>query len=173
MNDIAAVWLLPVGVVICTVPLASTRSYTFLTSIDTLTGGIKATFLTDYIHTIIIYAMTLTGLFVVYARSSLIGSIDEMYELLKDAAVRAPVSGNAGGEYVTMSSQSGVLLGVIFLSAVFGSTVDVQLFQKAIAANPSSTLPGYMVGGLCWSAKLISYLEGQANLPAGLQFHFV
>ena len=94
--------------------------------------------------------MTLTGLFVVYARSSLIGSIDEMYALLKSAAIRAPVSGNAGGEYVTMSSQSGVLLGVVFLSAVFGSTVDVQLFQKAIAANPASTLPGYMIGGLCW-----------------------
>ena len=101
MNDIAAVWLLPVGVVICTVLCAGRGKKHILISIDTLTGGIKATFLTDYIHTIIIYAMTLTGLFVVYARSNLIGSIDEMYELLKSAAVRAPVTGNAGGEYGT------------------------------------------------------------------------
>ena len=125
MNDLAAVWLLPVGVVIYT-----------------LTGGIKATILTDYVHTMVIYAMILTGLFVVYCRSSLIGSPDAMYDLLKAAAQRAPVPGNSGGEYLTMSSQSGVLLGVVFWCAVFGSTVDVQLFQKAIAANPASTLPG-------------------------------
>ena len=133
MNDIAAVWLLPVGVVIYT-----------------LTGGIKATILTDYVHTIIIYAMILTGLFVVYSQSHLIGSPDAMYELLRSAAQRAPVSGNADGEFLTMSSQSGVLLGVVFWCAVFGATVDVQLFQKAIAANPKSTLPGYMIGGLAW-----------------------
>ncbi|MCJ1320908.1 hypothetical protein MMC15_006249 [Xylographa vitiligo] len=135
MNDLAAVWLLPVGVVIYT-----------------LTGGIKATILTDYVHTMVIYAMILTGLFVVYCRSSLIGSPDAMYDLLKAAAQRAPVPGNSGGEYLTMSSQSGVLLGVVFWCAVFGSTVDVQLFQKAIAANPASTLPGYMIGGLAWFA---------------------
>ena len=81
--------------------------------IYTLTGGIKATILTDYVHTIIIYAMILTGLFVVYTQTTLIGSPDAMYELLKAAAEpqRAPVSGNAGGQYLTMSSQSGVLLG--------------------------------------------------------------
>ena len=28
--------------------------------------------------------------------------------------------------------------------------MDIQLFQKAIAADPSSTLPGYMIGGLAW-----------------------
>ncbi|MCJ1287409.1 hypothetical protein MMC26_006758 [Xylographa opegraphella] len=135
MNDLAAVWLLPVGVVIYT-----------------LTGGIKATILTDYVHTIIIYVMILTGLFVVYCRSNLIGSPGVMYDLLRAAAQRAPVPGNSGGEYLTMSSQSGILLGVVFWCAVFGSTVDVQLFQKAIAANPASTLPGYMIGGLAWFA---------------------
>ena len=79
--------------------------------IYTLTGGIKATILTDYAHTIIIYVMILTGLFVVYTQTALIGSPDAMFKLLKSAAQRAPVSGNADGEYLTMSSQSGVLLG--------------------------------------------------------------
>ena len=49
--------------------------------VHTLTGGVKATILTDYIHTIIIYAMILTCLFVVYSRSHLIGNPDTMYEL--------------------------------------------------------------------------------------------
>ena len=39
---------------------------------------------------------------------------------------------------------------MVFWCAVFGSTVDIQLFQKAIAADPASTLPGYMIGGLAW-----------------------
>ncbi|KAH9920685.1 Sodium:solute symporter family-domain-containing protein [Fomitopsis serialis] len=133
MSPIAGCFLLPVGVVIYT-----------------LTGGIKATILTDYTHTIIIYALVLTGLFVVYSSSSLIGSADAMYELLKEAAVRSPVPNNAGGEYLTMSSQSGILLGVVFWCAVFGTTVDVQLYQKAIAANPAATLPGYLIGALAW-----------------------
>ena len=28
--------------------------------------------------------------------------------------------------------------------------MDIQLFQKAITADPVSTLPGYMIGGLAW-----------------------
>jgi Na+/proline symporter len=133
MNVIAGVWLLPVGVVIYT-----------------LTGGIKATILTDYFHTIVIYAMVLAGLFVVYTSSTTLGSPDRVYDLLREQAKITPVAGNAGGEYLTMRSQSGVLLGVVFWCAVFGTTIDVQLFQKAITADPVSTLPGYMIGGLAW-----------------------
>lgn len=133
MNVIASIWLLPVGVVIYT-----------------LTGGIKATILTDYVHTVIIYILILTGLFVVYTQADQIGSADRMWELLREAAKANPVAGNADGEYLTMSSQSGILLGVIFWCAVFGTTVDSQLYQKAIAASPEATLPGYVIGGLSW-----------------------
>lgn len=128
MNVIAGIWLLPIGVVIYT-----------------LTGGIKATILTDYSHTstpcpclirlqltspVVIYAMVLAGLFVVYTSSDVLGSPDRVYELLREAAKSTPVAGNANGEYLTMQSQSGVLLGVVFWCAVFGTTIDVQLFQK-------------------------------------------
>ena len=104
----------------------------------------------DYSHTIIIYTLVLTGLFVVYATSDVLGSPDRVYQLLREAAQRAPVQGNAGGEYLTMSSQDGILLGVVFWCAVFGTTVDVQLYQKAITASPKATLPGYLIGGLAW-----------------------
>lgn len=103
VDKLATIWLLPVGVVIYT-----------------LIGGIKATFLTDYTHTIVIYAMVLAGMFVVYTRSDLLGSPDKVYDLLREAAKIAPVPGNAGGEYLTMRSQDGVLLGVVFWCAVFG-----------------------------------------------------
>lgn len=135
MNVIAGIWTLPVGV-----------------AIYTMAGGIKATILTDYAHNIIVYVLILTGMFVVYTTSSLLGSPSAIYDALREAALRAPVSGNARGEYLTMSSQTGILLGVVVLTSAFGSTVDVQLFQKAIAASPKATLPGYFIGGLAWLA---------------------
>lgn len=135
MSVIAGVFLLPVGVII----------YTLL-------GGIKATFLTDYIHTIIIYAMVLTGMFICYTTSDVLGSPDRVYELLVEAAKVTPVTGNAEGSFLTMRSESGVLLGVVFWTAIFATTIDVQLFQKAIAAAPEAALPGYMIGGLSWFA---------------------
>jgi len=82
MNTVAAVWLLPIGVVLYT-----------------LTGGIKATILTDYSHTIVIYAMVLAGLFIVYTNSSLLGSPDVVYDRLRAAAKISPVAGNAGRSY--------------------------------------------------------------------------
>lgn len=135
MNVIAGIWTLPLGV-----------------ALYTMAGGIKATILTDYAHNIIVYVLILTGMFVVYTTSSLLGSPGAVFDALQDAAQRDPVAGNSGGSYLTMSSQTGILLGVVVLTSAFGSTVDVQLFQKAIAASPGATLPGYFIGGLAWLA---------------------
>ncbi|KAI8722839.1 hypothetical protein NCS52_00429000 [Fusarium sp. LHS14.1] len=49
-----------------------------------------------------------------------------------------------------MKSENGGYIGLIFIGAGFAAAVDSQLFQKAIAADPVATLPGYMLGGLCW-----------------------
>lgn len=73
--------------------------------------------------------------FVVYSTSSVIGSSDKMWELLTEAAALHPVEGNAGGEYLTMRSEQGGFVGLIFVGAGFAAAVDSQLFQKAIAAE--------------------------------------
>ncbi|KAM0558127.1 hypothetical protein ACHAPJ_005294 [Fusarium lateritium] len=116
----------------------------------TLFGGIKATFLMDWVHTIIIYTIMLLCLFVTYVHSDAIGSPGRMYELLSEAARLHPVAGNADGSYMTMKSQDGGYIGLVFIGAGFAAAVDSQLFQKAIAADPISTFPGYLFGGLCW-----------------------
>lgn len=88
MHIIAATFLLPVGVTV----------YTFV-------GGIKATFLTDYFHTAII--LIVACFFTAKAFSDdQVGSVGNLYELLKAAAERHPVSGNQGGSYLTMTSKS-------------------------------------------------------------------
>ncbi|KUJ13090.1 Na+/solute symporter [Mollisia scopiformis] len=133
MNRDAACFLFPLGVMF----------YTLL-------GGIKATFLTDWAHTVVIYVIMLTALFTVYTTSNVVGSTDKMFELLQTAAQLHPVEGNADGSYLTMRSQGGGYIGLIFVGAGFAAAVDSQLFQKAIAADPSSTLAGYLIGGSSW-----------------------
>lgn len=92
----------------------------------------------------------LLGLFVLYATSSIVGSPGKVWELLREAAELHPVSGNAGGEYLTMRSQQGGFVGLVFIGAGFAACVDSQLFQKAIACDPRSTSKGYILGGLSW-----------------------
>lgn len=98
----------------------------------------------------VIYAIMITALFVLYATSDIAGSPGRVWELLKEAAVLHPVAGNAGGEYLTMRSEQGGYVGLVFIGAGFAACVDSQLFQKAIASDPRSTSMGYIIGGLAW-----------------------
>ncbi|KAJ3344211.1 hypothetical protein HDU93_000001, partial [Gonapodya sp. JEL0774] len=134
MNVYAACMLIPLGVTVYVVA-----------------GGLKATFLTDYSHTVFIYVIILMFGFVVYASSPLIGSPSAMYDLLQKAAAAHPVANNQDGNYLTMSSTDG--LSIINLVGNFGTVfVDQAYWQRAVAARPSSTVLGYLVGGLCWFA---------------------
>ncbi|GCE99765.1 urea active transporter [Zygosaccharomyces mellis] len=136
MNNIAACFLLPVGVIVYT-----------------LFGGIKATFLTDYAHTIVIIVIILVFAFTTYACGSKLGSFGEVYRLLREAAKRHPVDGNAGGEYLTMRSRSGGIFFVINLVGNFGTVfLDNGYFSKAFSSSPAAALPGYILGGLVWFA---------------------
>ncbi|KAL6364452.1 hypothetical protein LRP88_01853 [Fusarium phalaenopsidis] len=110
MNKIAVCFLFPLGV-----------------CIYTLFG----------VHTVIIYIIMLASMFVMYTTSDHVGSPGRMWELLKDTSEIRPVEGNAGGELLTMRSFYGGLVGLIFLGGGFSATVDSQLFQKAIAADPN------------------------------------
>ncbi|KAF9883371.1 hypothetical protein FE257_003538 [Aspergillus nanangensis] len=133
VNRDAICYLLPVGVV----------AYTLM-------GGIKATIITDWVHTVIIYIIMLLSLFVFYTSSSIAGSPTKVWELLREAASLHPVAGNADGQYLTMRSEQGGYVGLVFIGAGFAACVDSQLFQKAIACDPRATSTGYIVGGLCW-----------------------
>ncbi|EGV60941.1 hypothetical protein CANTEDRAFT_128749 [Yamadazyma tenuis ATCC 10573] len=133
MSQEATCFLFPLGVGI----------YTYF-------GGLKATFLTEWLHTSILFIIMLISLFVLYATGKVAGSPGFIFDLLKKASAEVPVDGNAGGEYLTLRSVMGGMVGLIFLGGGFSATVDSQLFQKAIAAHPRSTFVGYVLGALCW-----------------------
>ncbi|KAG7797781.1 hypothetical protein KL929_002624 [Ogataea haglerorum] len=116
----------------------------------TLIGGIKATFMTDWTHVVIIFVIMMTFMFKVYATSDILGSPEKVWELLTEAAKTQPVAHNSHGSYLTFTSVNSGLYGLILLGAGWAAAVDSQLFQKAIAANPAGALTGYTLGGLCW-----------------------
>ena len=100
----AACFLLPLGVVIYT-----------------MFGGIKATFLTDYVHTVILLIILLTFAFTTYATGERLGSPRAVYDLLTEAAAANPVEGNAEGSYLTMRSKEGAIFFVINIIGNFGT----------------------------------------------------
>lgn len=99
----AACFLLPFGVVLYT-----------------LFGGIKATFITDYMHTVVIILVVFLFAFSAYATNSTLGSPGKVYDALVAAANRHPVDGNAHGSYLTMQSREGAIFWVINLVGNFG-----------------------------------------------------
>lgn len=143
MDITIAAFLIPVGVMVYT-----------------LVGGLKATFVADYMHTVIIYLVILTFVAMVFFISPVTGGVEGMYDKLAAAADLRPVleptfvpgePGNAMGAYLTMASAGGLIFGVINIVGNFGTVfVDQAYWQRAIAAQPSSTVRGFLLGGMCW-----------------------
>ncbi|KAG2178012.1 hypothetical protein INT43_003265 [Umbelopsis isabellina] len=136
MNVIAACFLLPVGVIIYT-----------------LFGGIKATFLTDYAHTAVIFIIIISFVLTVYATSPLIGSPSKMYDMLVASAQASPIPDNAQGSLLTMSSLGALIFGIINICGNTSTVgVDQAYWQRAIASHPAYAVKAYLMGGLSWFA---------------------
>lgn len=77
----------------------------------------------------------------------------QVWENLSAISEVKPVEDNYDGSYLTMLSQSGFIFGIINVVGNFGTVfVDQSYWQSAIAAKPSATYKGYILGGLCWFA---------------------
>ena len=136
MDISLAAFLIPVGVMIYT-----------------LVGGLKATFVADYMHTIIIFVVILTFVGAVYLNTDITGGVEGMYDKIVESAKLTPVEGNAAGAFLTMASAGGLMFGIINIVGNFGTVfVDQAYWQRAIAAQPSSTVKGFLLGGACWFA---------------------
>lgn len=132
----AAAFLIPAGVVI----------YTAL-------GGLKGTVIAEWFNVAIIYIALLIFMFMVYGTFDPIGSPAAVYKRLRVIENWYPVADNMGSSYVTMFSKSGIIFGIINIIGNFGTVfVDQSYWQGAIAAKPSATYRGYLLGGLCWFA---------------------
>ncbi|KAL6748794.1 urea active transporter [Haematococcus lacustris] len=132
----AAAFLIPVGV-----------------SFYTAHGGLRATFLAAWAHVAIIYIALCIFMFMIYGTSPDLGSPGIVYDHLVLMDIKHPVKDNMGGSHLTMFSKSGLVFGIINIIGNFGTVfVDQAYWQSAIAARPSATYKGYILGGLCWFA---------------------
>jgi Na+/proline symporter len=104
MNTIAACFLIPLGV-----------------SIYVLAGGMRATLIADWSHTLVLYCILIAFALTVYVTSDKLGSPSVVWNHLHQASVNHPVEGNAQGSYLTMRSKSGLIFGVMNIVGNFGT----------------------------------------------------
>lgn len=119
----------------------------------TLAGGLKATFVASYFNTVIIFIALFVFAFNVFFSSHELGSSDEVWDRLQKVAGIRGVEGNKEGSYITVLSQHGFFFGLVNLVGNFGRVfVDQAYWQSAIAATPTASWRGYLLGGICWFA---------------------
>ncbi|KAL4858304.1 Urea-proton symporter DUR3 [Chlorella vulgaris] len=140
MNLYAASMLIPVGVIMYTAH-----------------GGLKATFMSTYLHTVVVFIALCLFAFEIYAVPNTgLGSPGSVWEHLTaiatfGGAYKGPVEDNKGGSYLTMFSKGGLIFGVINIIGNFGTVfVDQAYWMGAIASKPSASYKGYILGGLMW-----------------------
>lgn len=116
-------------------------------------GGLRATFLCDYSHGLILMIIIMYFMFSVYTSNPTIGSPSAMYDLLHQAAIKRPVAGNSKGSYLTLKSNFALIFGVIQLCSGSGTVfLDQAYHQRAIASRPTTAVKAYILGGLAWFA---------------------
>ncbi|KAJ4344125.1 hypothetical protein N0V95_006329 [Ascochyta clinopodiicola] len=126
MHVVAACILIPAGVVIYTVM-----------------GGLKATFLTDFLHTVVALILLIYFSLAVLTNKH-IGGVSGLYEKVK--ATNDYIPGNYEGSLLTLKSKSSVLFGLVLK---FGNLalvlMDTAFWQKSFASDVKSTVPSYML----------------------------
>ncbi|KAG9796326.1 urea active transporter-like protein, partial [Aureobasidium melanogenum] len=150
MNVVASTYLLPLGVAV----------YTYF-------GGLRATFLTDYVHTFIIMIILVWFTIKVIVVKE-IGSIGALYDAVVVAGRENPVEGNHDGSYLTMRSEQCLYFGILHVISNFGVVImDTGFWQKGFSADVAAAVPGYVLGGIAsfsvpWCFGTIVGLAGLA-----------
>ncbi|KAI5970538.1 DUR3 [Candida margitis] len=132
-------------------PVASCLLIGLSPTVYSVFGGIKATILTDFAHTVVLLIIILVFGFSTWATSPVLGSPGVVWDLVTKAGEEYPVAGNHEGSYLTINSRSGGIFFVITIVGGFGNVfLDNGYYNKAFAADPASAYKGYILGSLAW-----------------------
>lgn len=158
MHPAAASMLIPVGVILYTAA-----------------GGLKATFLTDYVHTTV--ALILLMYFCIgIVTNEHIGGVYGLYDKVLAYTQNADhyVKGNYKGSLLSFKSQGGALFSICHNIANLGLVImDTAFWQKSMAADLKATVPGYMIGSVLifcvpWALGTICGLGAHVLEEAGV-----
>ena len=134
MNTYASLFLIPISVAVYTV-----------------TGGLRATFIGDYLHTVGLFVIIIYFFFNVWTGHGKIGSLTHMVEMLNQTTSETPIDSNAGGSLLTFRSRHGLVYGVINICAAFATVfTDQSYHQRSIASQPKTASLGFFLGGAAW-----------------------
>ncbi|KAF2770458.1 SSS family solute:Na+ symporter [Teratosphaeria nubilosa] len=129
MHVVAACILIPAGVVLYTA-----------------VGGLKATFLTDFLHTTIALILLIYFAIAVITNEH-IGGIYGLYD--KVQAANWHIDGNYAGSLLSFKSKDAIRFGLVLK---FGNLalvlMDTAFWQKSFASEVNATVPGYDLASL-------------------------
>ncbi|SES12236.1 transporter, SSS family [Gracilibacillus ureilyticus] len=126
-------------------------------TVYTMIGGLKASFIADYLNTVMIFVILTIFATVVYLKFG----INTVYEGLRSL----PES----QQMLTMASIPGLFFGMINIIGNFGTVfVDQSYWQRAIASKDSAASKAYIYGGIAWFAIPFSIATFLGVSAAGL-----
>ncbi|KAL2817455.1 Sodium:solute symporter family-domain-containing protein [Aspergillus cavernicola] len=150
MHFVAATILIPLGVVLYTA-----------------VGGLKATFLTDYLHTAVALILIIFFTLSVLTHDA-IGGLGGLYDKVVATASENYISGNYEGSLLTMKSKEAIIWGLILKFGNLALVVmDTAFWQKSFASEVNSTVPAYnlaavAVFGIPWGLGTVIGLAARA-----------
>ena len=131
-------------------PVAANLLIPFGVLLYTVVGGLKSTFLTDYVHTFIALIIFMY-IGTVGITNERVGSLSNLYNLVVDFQEESGlyINGNYEGSLITMKSRGSWFFGIIHNIGDMGLTVmDSSFWQKAYSADVTATVPAYIIGSL-------------------------
>ncbi|KAI1092403.1 Sodium:solute symporter family-domain-containing protein [Rostrohypoxylon terebratum] len=155
MHFVAATILIPLGVVLYTA-----------------VGGLKATFLTDYLHTTIALILIMYFTLSILTHEA-VGGLSGLYDKVMATAAENYIPGNYQGSLLTMKSRDAIIWGLILKFGNLALVVmDTAFWQKSFASEVSATVPGYNLAaiaifGIPWGLGTVIGLTARAihNTP--------
>ena len=125
--------------------VASTMLIPFGVLLYTVVGGLKATFLTDFVHTTVLL-IVLCYINTAVLTSEQVGGLNGLYDKIVEVSTTKYIEGNYNGAILTGKSQGSVVFGLILTICNFGLTVmDSSFWQKTFSASPRATVPAYLL----------------------------
>ncbi len=113
-----------------------------------IAGGLRSTFIADYIHTVVLFIAIFVFGFLMYATSDLVGSPGKLYDMLLDASEAMPIANNTEGSYLAFRSVDGLVFAIDLFAAGFSTVwLDQAYWQRAIASKPETSVKAYLLVG--------------------------
>ncbi|KAH8426556.1 sodium:solute symporter family protein [Aspergillus melleus] len=131
IHFVAATILIPLGVVMYTA-----------------VGGLKATFLTDYLHTAIALILIIYFTIAILTHDA-IGGLYGLYDKVQALSDDNFIPGNFKGSLLTMKSHDAIMWGLILKFGNLALVVmDTAFWQKSFATEVKATVPGYNIAAV-------------------------